>query len=175
MKTMTSSRGGYRSVRSVLRSAIALGAASTLLATGMMFVAASPASAASPPTVTTVSPNAGPTIGNTSVTITGTGFDVAGTTYTVDFGGNPATNVVVNSTTSITATSPAGAGPGTVDVTVTNPQGQSARSVADHFTYGGPTVTAVSPNVGPTTGGTSVTITGTGFVVGTTTVAFGGN
>jgi len=37
-----------------------------------------------------------------------------------------------------------------------------------------PTVTAVSPNQGPTTGGTSVTITGTNFI-GTTAVKFGAN
>ena len=36
-----------------------------------------------------------------------------------------------------------------------------------------PTVTAVSPDVGPVAGGTAVTITGTGFIVGSTTVAFG--
>jgi hypothetical protein len=36
-----------------------------------------------------------------------------------------------------------------------------------------PTVTAVSPNTGPTSGGTSVTVTGTGFT-GATAVLFGG-
>ena len=40
----------------------------------------------------------------------------------------------VNSSTSITATSPAGAA-GTVDVTVTTPAGTSATSAADQFTY----------------------------------------
>ena len=38
----------------------------------------------------------------------------------------------------------------------------SATSSADQFTYG-PTVTAVSPTSGLLSGGTSVTITGTGF------------
>jgi hypothetical protein len=37
-----------------------------------------------------------------------------------------------------------------------------------------PTVTSVSPNSGPDTGGTSVTITGTGFDSGVTNVTFGG-
>ena len=36
-----------------------------------------------------------------------------------------------------------------------------------------PTVTAISPNSGPTSGGTSVTITGTGFATGAT-VTIGG-
>jgi subtilase family serine protease len=36
-----------------------------------------------------------------------------------------------------------------------------------------PTVTSVSPSSGPSTGGTAVTVTGTGFVAGSTTVEFG--
>ena len=52
------------------------------------------------------SPNSGPTAGGTAVTITGTNF-AAGATVT--FGGTAATNVVVVSSTSITATTPAGA------------------------------------------------------------------
>jgi hypothetical protein len=122
----------------------------------------------SSPTVTGVSPRAGPTAGGTSVTITGTNFTGA---TGVKFGTVAATNVTVNSATSITATDPAGSG--TVDVTVTTPGGTSATSAADHFTYqAAPTVTSVSPSAGPTAGGTSVTITGTNFT-GTTGVKFG--
>ena len=120
------------------------------------------------PTVSAITPAAGPTTGGTSVTITGTGF-VAGTT--VAFGAYAATLVSVTSPTSITAISPAGVG--TVNVVVTTAYGTSAISVADQFTYGAPTVSAISPTAGPTTGGTSVTITGTGFVNGSTSVAFG--
>jgi len=83
------------------------------------------------PTVTAVSPNAGPTTGGTSVTITGT--NLTGATA-VKFGSTNATNVVVVSATSITATSPAGSA-GAVDVTVTTLGGTSATSGADQFTY----------------------------------------
>jgi hypothetical protein len=38
-----------------------------------------------------------------------------------------------------------------------------------------PTVTAISPNTGPTAGGQSVTITGTDFSTGSATVKFGNN
>jgi hypothetical protein len=38
-----------------------------------------------------------------------------------------------------------------------------------------PTVTAINPTFGTNTGGTAVTITGTNFLVGATTVAFGGS
>ena len=48
-------------------------------------------------------------------------------------------------------------------------------SGADQFTYDvAPTVTGISPTAGPTGGGTTVTITGTNFVNGATTVAFEG-
>jgi hypothetical protein len=123
------------------------------------------------PTVTAVSPTAGPTAGGTPVTITGTGFTHGST---VKFGTNSATGVVVNSATSISVHSPVGAA-GTIHVTVTTPGGTSATSAADDFTYDAlPTVTAVSPSAGPTSGGTPVTITGTGFTFGST-VQFGTN
>jgi PKD repeat protein len=124
------------------------------------------------PTVTKISPAAGPTGGSTSVTITGTGFS-SGTYYTttaVKFGSTAATTFTVNSATSITATSPAGSG--TVDITVTTPGGTSATSSSDKFTYGTPVVTSISPAAGPTGGNTVVTITGTGFT-GVSGVKFG--
>ena len=120
------------------------------------------------PTVTAVSPDFGPAGGGTSVTVTGTGF--VGDSG-VDFGGTPATSVTVVSATQLLATSPGGTG--SVDVTVSNGNGTSPTSPADLFAYEAPTVTAVSPNYGPPAGGTSVTITGTGFV-GDSTVSFGG-
>src|SRR5208283_5058435 len=120
------------------------------------------------PTVTGVTPAAGPVAGGTTVTVTGTGF-VTGAT--VDFGLTGASSVTVVSGTSITAVSPAGTG--TVDVTVTTPGGISATSPADEFTYDPvPTVTGISPAAGPLAGGTTVTVTGTGFVTGAT-VDFG--
>ena len=119
------------------------------------------------PTVSSVSPSSGLAAGGTAVTITGTNF-AAGATVT--FGSAAATNVVVVSSTSITATTPAGsAGAVTVMVTVS---GQSG-SLTNGFTYiGQPAVTSLSPNNGPLAGGTAVTITGTNFAAGAT-VTFG--
>jgi len=88
------------------------------------------------PTITSVSPNQGPTTGGTSVTITGTNF--IGTTA-VKFGATNATSFTVNSATQITATSPTGA-LGTVHITVTTPAGTSATSANDQFTYISPVV-----------------------------------
>jgi subtilase family serine protease len=122
------------------------------------------------PTVTTRKPTAGPVGGGTTVTITGT--NLTGATA-VKFGSVNAASFKVNSSTSITAVSPAEAA-GTVDITVTTPGGTSATSTADRFKFL-PTVTGVSPNTGSKVGGTSVTITGTGFALGktATTVKFG--
>ena len=115
------------------------------------------------PTVTNISPNSGPVAGGTAVTITGTGF-ASGATVTI--GGNAATGVTVVSSTSITATTPAGTA-GTQSVVVTTTGGPG--TLTNGFTYvAAPTVASISPNSGPLTGGTSVTITGTAFVSGAT-------
>jgi hypothetical protein len=119
------------------------------------------------PAVTSIAPAGGPPTGGTTVQITGTGFTPASA---VAFGGAAATRVTYTSSSKITATSPAGVGK--VDVTVTTVAGSSAATSADQFTYAPPVVTGVSPLFGPATGGTSVTIIGTGFT-GATAVDFG--
>jgi hypothetical protein len=119
-------------------------------------------------------PNQGPTSGGTAVTITGTNFVALPATTTVLFGSTPATNVVVTSTTTITAVSPPGAA-GPVSVTVSDAGGTSNGVT---FTYiPAPVITAngINPDSGPTAGGQTVTITGTNLgSTGTTTVFFGG-
>ena len=132
-------------------------------------VAASKYSYLPPPTITGVTPSAGSINGGSSVVITGTNFTSAST---VKFGSVDATSFTVNSSTQITATSPAGAA-GVVDIKVTAPGGTSATVVADQFTYtSNVTVGGVSPSTGSTSGGTQVTITGTNFS-GVTAVKFG--
>ncbi|MFK0278195.1 putative Ig domain-containing protein [Ensifer sp. NPDC090286] len=121
-----------------------------------------------PPTVTSVTPSAGPTAGGTTVIVTGTNFSGA---TAVTFGGTAAAGFTVDSANQITATAPAGTG--TVDVRVTTVGGTSATSASDQFTYiPPPTVTSISPTSGPTAGGTTVILTGTNFS-GATAVTFG--
>jgi len=133
---------------------------------GNAFVGAPPPP--SPPTVTAVSPSAGPTAGGVSATITGSNF---GPGATVSFG-TAAASVTSVSATQITALVPADSA-GTVDVTVTTPQGTSATSPADQYSYDlTPTVSGVTPNTGPAAGGNTVTINGSNFVPGAT-VEFG--
>ncbi len=83
-----------------------------------------------PAVVTGVSPNSGPASGGTSVTIAGAHLDGA---TTVKFGSADATSFAIDSPSSITARSPAGAG--TVDVTVATPGGASPAVAGDRFTY----------------------------------------
>ena len=123
-----------------------------------------------PPVISEILPTSGTTAGGTTVTITGTSF--LGATA-VNFGAKvAATSFTVVSNTEIVAVSPPQVG--ARYVIVTTPYGTSVNGVADQFSYKipPPTVSAITPNAGPTTGGTVVTITGTGFV-GTKSVIFG--
>jgi alpha-tubulin suppressor-like RCC1 family protein len=121
------------------------------------------------PTVTGVTPDAGPTAGDTEVEITGANY--LGATV-VDFGSIPALEFHINSDSSITAYSPP-ADAGMVHVAVVAPSGTSTDVPASDFTYvAAPEITKVSPTKGPAAGGTSVTITATGLT-DVTSVAFG--
>lgn len=127
-----------------------------------------------PPMITSLSPISGSTSGEKTVTITGVGMDAASG---VHFGGVAATSFSIGAATSttpsyLTAISPANIA-GAVDVTVVNPSGTSLASSNDQFTYvAPPAITSISPGYGRTSGGTSVTITGTHFS-GATAVNFG--
>jgi large repetitive protein len=111
------------------------------------------------PSLTDVSPNEGPSTGGQSVTLTGTNFRSG---MPVRFGGTLASLASVHpSGTLATVTTPAHLA-GVVAVSVTTPGGSA--SLPTGYTYvDAPTLTAVAPQVGPTAGGQSVTLMGTGF------------
>jgi hypothetical protein len=114
-------------------------------------------------TVTSVTPNRGPTSGGTNVTIVGTGFDGA---TSVSFGGTTSSFSVADST-QITATTPAHS-PGTVSVSVVGTNGTNlANSLFTYYqasylsvtakyppdrTYAQNPVNNVSPDYAPITG-----------------------
>jgi glutamate dehydrogenase/leucine dehydrogenase len=83
----------------------------------------------------------------------------------VKFGSTASSSVTFTSSKSITAVAPAGSA-GSVDVTVITPGGPSKTSVKDLFGYGAPSVTSFTPGSGIT--GSTVTVTGSGFVPGMT-------
>jgi hypothetical protein len=126
------------------------------------------ATPANPPVVLSVAPSAGPTAGGTQITISGTALQEAGSVHV----GAASATFQVLSPTSLTATTPPGAG--TADVTVTTPEGTSLAGAADRFTYlPAPSVTKVSPKKAPSRGGTGITITGSNLGQ-VTDVSFGG-
>ncbi len=96
--------------------------------------------AITPPEVTGLNPPSGAAGGGTAVTVTGT--ELSGATA-VAFGSVPAAGFRVDGPTQITATAPPGTG--TVAVRVTTPEGTSAPSDADLFTYGAPPPAPTQP------------------------------
>jgi hypothetical protein len=85
------------------------------------------------PTVSTISPSSGPATGGTSVVIAGSNFQSGAT---VSLGGSAAESVTVSTTMQIRAVTPSSS-VGTVDVTVTNPDGQSG-TLASSFMFTNP-------------------------------------
>lgn len=148
-------------------------AQAAILAAMFVFMAAllpmSAAQAQSAPTITSVSPAAGPDTGGTSVVITGTNFDNASL---VRFGGVDATSFTVDSSTSITAVTPSINFAQTVNVEVATPNGTA--NLASGFSYrNAPFISfpsGISPDNGPTTGGTIITIDGNHFLDATVTI-----
>jgi formylglycine-generating enzyme required for sulfatase activity len=97
-----------------------------------------------PPTIASVAPTSGPTMGGTAFTLTGS--SLAGTTA-VTIGGAAATNVVVVNGTTLTAVTPPGsAGPKTV--AVTTPGGTA--TLSNGFTYVAPWYTVLEQSPDPT-------------------------
>ena len=119
-------------------------------------------------TITSVFPGSGPPEGGTTVNITGTDL---GVTY------DDIVNVMISSSPCITQedgyisgtqivceTTASTSGPGSKDVIVTVQRGTgSPLVVRGMFTIVAPTVTRVEPSFGPMSGGTSITIRGTGL------------
>jgi hypothetical protein len=123
------------------------------------------------PTAASVVPDVGPEVGGTPVTLSGGGFYMNNTTVT--FGGKLAGAVTIISATSLTAIAPSGT-LGARDVVVTTPGGSA--TLTGGFTYymAAPTLVSILPVSALNTGGTSVTIMGTGFTAAGTLVSIGG-
>ena len=120
------------------------------------------------PKVTSISPASGPTTGGTVAAVYGSGFESGAS---VTYGSTKSSAVTFISSTEVKAMTPAES-VGTVSVTITNPDNGTG-SMSKAFTYtAGPTISSISPNSGAATGGTTVTISGSGFKSGAT-VALG--
>lgn len=119
------------------------------------------------PTISSVTPNSGPSVGGSQVAIFGTNFLPGGTTVTV--GGSPLGNMVVATPQLITGIIPPGT-PGTsVDVAVTTLIG-GISIMANAWSYQGnsaPSILTVTPDHAPITGGVAFTLTGQSLGAGT--------
>lgn len=123
-----------------------------------------------PLSITFIFPPFGPISGGTLFVILGNSFQEGAS---VTLGGAPAivedvVDIGIVGTTGPRATA------GVVDVVVTNPGGASA-TLSNGFTYtsGILTISGISPASGPIAGGTSVQVTGTGFLPGAVLVIGG--
>ncbi len=115
-----------------------------------------------PPTISGVSPDGGSIEGGDTITITGSGLREGAT---VLIGGVEAESEnPTDGDTRITATTPARANDGSVDIVVVNDDGQSG-TLANGFSYAipAPTIASVFPERAVTGGGTLLVVTGTGF------------
>ncbi len=77
--------------------------------------------------------------------------------------GTPATRLIVVNDTTLTCTTPVGNAGTPRSVVVTTPNGPSTDNVTFTYVLALPTVTSVSPPIGPTSGSTTVTLKGTYF------------
>jgi hypothetical protein len=118
-----------------------------------------------------VQPAAGPDDGGTAVTLTGVDF-AAGMTVTV--GGQPIADLVINSSTEATGTTPPGS-PGPVDVIATLPDGRRAVKTNGFRYETALDLLTVTPTEGGMSGNTFVVLNGEGFTrPGAVNVTFGG-
>lgn len=131
-----------------------------------------------PPSISGVSPATGPSNGGTVVTISGANFQSGAA---VTFGGVAAQSVNVTGSGTIVAITPPGPASEeqgvALDVKVTNPDGLSVtQTQAFRYTSAPLSISIVSPASGPNTGGTLVSISGSGFTsaLANATVKFGG-
>jgi hypothetical protein len=164
--------GGLTTVSLVTASAQALGTASAG-SVKVTLTASRGTPGAKPypvPTITSLSRASGPVSGGNAVTITGSGFS---TVLRVAFGTTTARSFTYRSVTQLVATTPPHA-VGPVRISVTTPGGTTSTSSVDlyQFTVPAPVVSSISPSSGPASGGTTVTVGGSGFT-GATTVYFG--
>jgi hypothetical protein len=119
-------------------------------------------SANNPPTLTALSPNRGPRGTATKVTLTGTNFVTGQSTLNISGASVVASNVVVVSSTKITASlTPAVNATGTAQITVTTPGGTTSAKPFDIYLL--PSLTSITPSSGARGSNVNVTLTGTNF------------
>jgi len=114
-----------------------------------------------PPEIEKFTPDSGPASGGTVVTITGTGFIGV---EKVTFGGVAGKHLKIESQSKLTVETPAHVGGNDMLVELVTPGGVAKLG---SFTFV-PSISGFNPKVGPTTGGESVEVSGSGLSTGMT-------
>ncbi|MCR6641573.1 MAG: IPT/TIG domain-containing protein [Sporocytophaga sp.] len=119
-----------------------------------------------PPVISGITPNSGFASQTTDVTIAGTGFQQGAQVAIVNSSYACANVTVAVDGTSITCTVPSNR-IGPANVVITNPDAQTDVD-SGGFAYlpPNPVISSIAPATGSIAGGTSITVTGTGFVAG---------
>lgn len=125
----------------------------------------------SSPTLSNVSPTIVPTIGQVTLTINGSGFVIGGTTVTVDGTSVTPVNVALDGQ-SLTIEAPAHA-EGNASITLTT-IGGSTTTVNALYYAGTPAAGSLSPTSVPLNGYNGITLSGSGFIPGSTTITLDG-
>ncbi|XP_052060298.1 fibrocystin-L-like isoform X3 [Mytilus californianus] len=122
-------------------------------------------------TVSSVNPTSGSLGGGQVITIAGLGFDPQ-TSKVIICGQECTVDKAASTTTNLVCSTPASTGSVTVscDVEVID-NGQTAASTYQYDSAASPSITSVSPSIGGTSGGTTLTIEGTGFGSSTSDVS----
>ena len=124
------------------------------------------------PRVTSVTPRSGPMVGGTRVLVEGEHFPPSAT---VRVGRQPPPRAVVRSATLLELVTPPSRDAGFVDLEIGGPE-CGMTTVKNAFRYDAsppPLIESVAPNRGGVAGGTELSISGKGFVVGTTVLLAG--
>ena len=125
------------------------------------------------PVIMSISPASAPAAGGTTLHLYGSSF-TSGRGLAVTVGGSTCSNVTWVSASEVTCVAPAKTA-GTYDVVENNPNGvTSGTSGAQKYTaVAAPTLGGVAPANGPVGGGTSISLTGTGFASNATVTVNG--
>jgi len=121
-----------------------------------------------------VAPQMGPSAGGTTVTVTNTNSGyISSINLGCQFGINSGNTAVATfgTVSSLTCLTVAGTNGQTITIQVTDNENDffpTSATTSTNFLYNDITVSSIAPNSGTSAGGTSITVTGTGFLTGYT-------
>ena len=126
------------------------------------------------PTLVSVTPLSGPTVGGTTLTLQGSNFGSTASAVTVTVGGHPCTSLAITSAAQNAITCSLPAGQGTAQSVVLS-VGSAIVTSTSTFSYSAPTLLSVQPFLVSSTGGSVVSLTGANLGVSGAVVLVNGS